>query len=260
MKKEKVEFENQGQKIVGILHVPNNKNPSAIIMCHGFTGNMHEHGLFVNAAKKFCENGFAVLRFDFRGSNESGGEFVDMTISSEISDLKKAIDFMFKQNIDKSRIGILGLSLGAVVSVLGWDEKIRVLVLLSPTSNNKKSFTNAFGEKTIKEIEEKGFFDLQKSLEGWRTQTSFEVGKGFWEEAQKTNLINNIKDAKCPILIIQGDADDTVDWHDSKELYDTANKPKKIKIIKNADHVFNNPEHEKKVIQLSLEWFNKWLK
>lgn len=134
------------------------------------------------------------------------------------------------------------------------------MTLWSPASNNKKAFANAFGTKTIKEIEEKGFFDLQKSPEGWRTQTSFEVGKGFWEEAKNTNLINNIKNVKCPILIIQGDEDDTVDWHGSKELYNTANQPKEIKIIKNADHVFNNPEHEKEVIKLSLEWFNKWLK
>ena len=150
MKEEKVYFENNGQKIVGILHIPDNENSSAIIMCHGFTGNMYEHGLFVNTAKKLCKNGFTVLRFDFRGSNESEGKFRDMTISGEVSDLKKAIEFILKQKINKDKIGVLGLSLGAVVSVLGWDERIKALVLLSPAGNNKKCFTNAFGEEMIK--------------------------------------------------------------------------------------------------------------
>jgi hypothetical protein len=260
MKEEEIEFTNQGQKIRGILHVPNKKNSPAIIMCHGFTGNMHEHGLFINAAKKFCENGFTVLRFDFRGSNESEGKFRDMTISGEVSDLKEAINFILKQSGDKNKIGVLGLSLGAVVSVLGWSKRIKSLVLWSPANNNKKVFINAFGAKTVKQIEEKGFVDLKKPPEGWRTQTSFEVGKGFLEEAKNTNLINNIKDVKCPILIIQGTGDETVDWHDSKELYDSANQPKEIKLIENADHVYYNPEHERKIIQLSLDWFNKWLK
>jgi hypothetical protein len=230
-------------------------------MCHGFTGNMHEYGLFVNAAKKFCENGFTVLRFDFRGANESEGEFVDMTISGEVSDLKKAIDFMLKQNIDKNKIGILGLSLGAVVSVLGWDDRIKSLILWSPASNSKKVFTKAFGKQIIKKIEEKGFFDLQKpSKHGWRTQTSFKVGKNFWEESKKTNIVNNIKSVKCSVLIIQGTSDEVIDYHDSEELFKNANKPKELKLIESADHTFQDSKHEKQVIDFSLDWFNKWLK
>lgn len=190
MKEEKVKFKNQGQKISGIFNIPDNKNPPLIIMCHGFTGNMHEHGLFVSAAKKFCENGFAVLRFDFRGSNESEGRFRDMTISGEVSDFKRAIEFSFKQNIDKDKIGVTGLSLGAVVSVLGWTDRVKALVLLSPASNSKKVFTKAFEGKIIKEIEEKGFFDLQRpSRHGWRTETSFKVGKEFGKKPRKQTLL-----------------------------------------------------------------------
>jgi esterase/lipase len=261
MKEEKIYFENNGQKIVGILHIPDNENFSAIIMCHGFTANMNEdHNLFIKIAKKLCENGFTVLRFDFRGSGKSEGEFIDMTISGEVSDLKEAIEFILKQKINKDKIGVLGLSLGSVVSILGWDERIKALVLLSPANDSKKVFIKGFGEKTVKEIEEKGFVDLQKVPEGWRTQTSFKVGKKFLEEIRKTKLINNIKFVKCPILIIQGKDDEDVDWHDSKELYSLANKPKEIKLIENADHTFDNPEHEKKVIELSLDWFKKYLR
>jgi len=260
MKEEKVEFENKREKIRGILHIPDNENPPAIIMCHGFTGNMNEdHDLFVHAAKKFCENGFVVLRFDFRGSGKSEGKFIDMTISGEVSDLKKAIDFISSRKINNNRIGVLGLSLGSVVSVLGWNERVKTLVLLSALNDNKKVFINGFGKKTVKEIEEKGFCDLKKSPEGWRTKTSFNVGKGFWEEVKKTKLVSNIKNVKCPILIIQGTNDKDTDLSDSKELYSAANQPKEIKLIENASHSFDNPEHEKEVIKVSLDWFNKWL-
>ena len=46
----------------------------------------------------------------------------------------------------------------------------------------------------------------------------------------------------------------------TRKLYNAANRPKKIKIIKNADHVFNDTEHEKEVIELSLDWFKKYLR
>lgn len=216
--------------------------------------------MFIHAAKKFCENGFTVLRFDFRGHGISEGDFIDMNISEEVNDLRKAIEFVLNQSIDKNNIGILGLSLGASVSVLGWDEKIKTLVLWSPANPNEKNFIKAFGKETFREIEEKGFFDLKFNKNGWRTKTSFKVGKKFLEEIKKTNLLNNIKSVRCPTLIIQGTSDKTVDWHDSKKLYDKANQPKEIKFIENADHTFDNPKHEKEVIQLSLDWFNKWLK
>jgi hypothetical protein len=261
MKEENVEFENKREKIRGILHIPDDVNSPAIIMCHGFTGNMNEdHDLFVHAAKKFCENGFTILRFDFRGSGESEGEFVDVTVSGEVSDFKKAIDFISEQKIDKNKIAVLGLSLGSVISILGWDERIKTVVLWSPVSDSKKVFTKGFGEETIKEIEEKGLFDLQLAQNYWKTKTSFKVGKNFWKEVKKIKLVNNIKSVKCPLLLIHGNVDEDIDWHDSKELYDTANQPKEMKIIENANHTYDNPKHEKEVIQLSLDWFKKWLK
>ena len=261
MKEEKVEFENQGEKIRGILHIPDDVNSPAIIMCHGFTGNMNEdHDLFVHAAKKFCENGFTVLRFDFSGSGKSEGKFVDMTISGEIGDLKKAVDFILKQKINKEKIGVLGFSLGSVISVLGWDNRIKTLVLCSPLNDIKKVFLKGIGEKTVKQIEEKGFADLQTSKGAWKTKTSFKVGRKLWKEVKKIKLANNIKSAKCPILIVMGTEDTDIDLDNTDELYEVANHPKEIKLIENASHTFDNPEHEKKVIQLSLDWFNKWLK
>lgn len=261
MKEEKVYFENEGQRITGILHRPDSTNPPAVIMCHGFTGNKgEEHDIFVHAAKKFCENGFAVLRFDFRGSGESEGEFVNMTIAGEVNDLRKAIDFILEQDIDKSKIGVLGLSLGASVSILGWNKMIKTLILWSPVNVTEELFIKSLGEKTCREIEEKGFFDLRFNENGWKTETSFKIGKEFLKDVRKTNIINGVKSVKCPILLIQGTEDEVIGTEGSKQIYSGANQPKEIKMIEGANHTFDNLEHEKEVIQLSLDWFNKWLK
>ncbi|MFA0780897.1 MAG: hypothetical protein RJAPGHWK_002418, partial [Candidatus Fervidibacter sp.] len=76
-----VQFEVQGQRVYGMLHLPDGtsdtgKKVPAVAMCHGFTGNRIEaHRLFVKAARHFVQHGIAVLRFDFRGSGESEGDF-----------------------------------------------------------------------------------------------------------------------------------------------------------------------------------------
>jgi len=95
MKEEFVTFLNKGEKIIGALHVPERTPASAIIFCHGFTGNRIEsRRLFVHAARELCRRGFIALRFDFRGSGESEGLFESMTISEEIGDLTAAVDWL----------------------------------------------------------------------------------------------------------------------------------------------------------------------
>lgn len=259
MKEEKVIFENKGQKIVGILHTPDSKNPPAIIMSHGWTGNKDEHGLFINAAREFCKNGFAVLRFDFRGSGESEGKFEDISFTEEASDLKSAIEFMKKQNVDRNKIGLLGLSMGAAVSVLAYNPEIKVLVLWSPAIHTKEIFLKIMGEKVIKEIEEKGYYDLHKEPHEWRTETEFKISKKFLDEAKNLDIPSNFKKIRCPTLIVHGTADDVVDLKFSKHLMKGGDKNKFLEIIEGADHVFHAPEHEKQVTTLSLNFFKKWL-
>jgi fermentation-respiration switch protein FrsA (DUF1100 family) len=115
-----VQFEVQGQRIYGMLHLPDvaAKNSGtkvpAVAMCHGFTGNRIEaHRLFVKAARYFAANGFAVLRFDFRGSGESEGDFEQVTVSDEIADALAALAFVRRQSVvDENRIGLIGLRRG----------------------------------------------------------------------------------------------------------------------------------------------------
>ena len=80
-----ISFTVQGQKIYGMLHLPEGRGPfPALSMFHGFTGQRDEpHRMFVKAARLISKAGIAVLRFDFRCSGESEGDFRKMTISGE---------------------------------------------------------------------------------------------------------------------------------------------------------------------------------
>ena len=72
-----VVFDSKGQQIVGMLHVPNGRGrfPGALLL-HGFTGTKTEsHRMFVKLSRRLAEHGIASLRFDFRGSGDSAGEF-----------------------------------------------------------------------------------------------------------------------------------------------------------------------------------------
>lgn len=227
-------------------------------MSHGWSGNKNEHGLFINAAREFCKNGFAVLHFDFRGSGESEGKFENAIFTEELSDLRSAIDFMKKQVINKEKIFLLGLSMGGAVSVLAYNTEIKAIILWSPAIHTKEIFPKILGRKIVKEVEEKGYYDLHKEPHEWRTQTEFRVSKRFLNEAKDLDVPSIFKKIRCPVLIIHGSTDNVVDLKFSKFL--TTDKNKTLEIIENADHTFHGQKHEKQVIALSLQFLKKWLK
>lgn len=58
----KVSFYNKkGQKLVGILDMPKNKNPPIVIMLHGLNGHKTYYEFMNHLAKELPKHGFAVL-------------------------------------------------------------------------------------------------------------------------------------------------------------------------------------------------------
>jgi len=155
-------LENNQQKIVGILHIPDqlkraDKAPG-ILMLHGFTGNKTEaHRLFVRVARKLCDAGFIVLRFDFRGSGDSDGEFEDTTVPAQVDDAKKALDYLTSLNqVNQDKVGVIGLSMGGRVAVILSlnDKRVKFLILYSPALGPlKNKFLSQLKREDIKAIE-----------------------------------------------------------------------------------------------------------
>jgi fermentation-respiration switch protein FrsA (DUF1100 family) len=43
-------------------------------------------------------------------------------------------------------------------------------------------------------------------------------------------------------------------------IYERLQQPKKLEIIKGADHILSDPVHRERAISLALEWFEKHLR
>lgn len=129
-------FEVGGQRCHGMLHLPQTPGPHpAVLMLHGFTGQRFEpHRLFVLFSRLLAENGIASLRFDFRGSGESEGTFDQMTLSRELDDVQAAFEYLKNRpEVDRSRLGLLGLSMGGLAAALSAHTlDIKALCLWAP--------------------------------------------------------------------------------------------------------------------------------
>ncbi|MBI2084781.1 MAG: alpha/beta fold hydrolase [Candidatus Aenigmarchaeota archaeon] len=254
MKEIDVSFENKGENVSGVLHIPKEETDKAVIIAHGFTGYKREVQI-VNCARSLAKEGFATLRFDFRGSGSSDGLFRDMTISGEVSDLEKAIEFMKKKGYNK--IGLIGHSLGGLVVILVNKKYISTIVLWAPSISIKKLITMLLGRK-IKTIEKQGYAPI--SWDGKAIE--FIVGKTFWEEVKNKfpDVTEHLLSLKIPKTVIYGSKDMENNLKTGVDMRKLLYPSNNLKIIKNADHTFSKYEYEKPLIDYTIKWFKKWLK
>jgi len=254
-----VTFKNQRQQLVGILHVPEQlkqgEKAPGIAMFHGFTGNKTEaHRFFVDVARALCDSGFVVLRFDFRGSGDSDGQFDDMTVPGEVGDAGKALTFLAKQrDVDKDRIGAIGLSMGGRVAAIltSKDSRIKFAVLYSAALSPLRQ---RFLSPARKEDSEK--LDAGEAVqvgEGWYLK------KPFFDTVDEPVPFDVMNRIKAPILLVHSDADQVVPMDDSEKGYcivRNLNNKNELHIVKGGDHVFSKREHTQEVIGKTLDWLH----
>lgn len=252
MKETPVTFRSKNKQIVGILHLPNRKKSPVIIMCHGFTGSKigTAYGLFVQAAREFCKKGFAVLRFDFRGSGDSEGKFEDQTIETEVEDTKSALGFVKKiPTIDKNKIGIIGFSRGGAVAIIAASmyKGIKCLVTWASVAD----FKPLWFKREIQKLKQEGYYFNHKG---------FKITKTLWQSDLKWNATKYAWKITVPFLILHGTLDRSVPVTHARILFKNANEPKKLQLIKASNHLFFKSSHREQLINYTVDWFNKWLK
>lgn len=141
-----VRFVSDGIEIAGVLHIPDGHVPGqrlpAFIVLHGFLGSKDESHAEIQA-KMLEDWGYAALRIDFRGCGESGGERGYVLCLDQVADTRNALGWLAGQpEIDPGRIGLIGHSFGAAVSVYtgGVDERVAAVISSCGWGHGERKF------------------------------------------------------------------------------------------------------------------------
>ncbi len=251
-------FYNRGQHLNGILHSPADCDTlcPAVVFFHGFTGTKVEpHRIFVKTARELAAIGFYALRFDFRGSGDSGGDFSEMTIGGEVSDAIKSIDVLTAMpGVDPERIGILGLSMGGCVAacVSGQETRVKSTVLWAPLSDDPPDRRDEILARS----------KHTPTPEEIAQSNANVVGNAFYEELPNISPSALIQQFNGPLLIIHGSGDQAVPVSHGKRYYELMRDRDaltQLEVIDGADHTFNTVGWEQAVIAKSVAWFQKTL-
>jgi len=231
MRSKSISLEVDELNITGQLYLPDGNAPfPSVCLCHGIPAKRPEPGDkgYPLLAERICQQGFATLIFNFRGTGTSGGNF---DILGWTRDLKAAIDYLSTlPEIDKSHLALLGFSAGAAVSVYvaAQDKRVSSVALCACPAeftfltevDDPSSVIDHFRKISI--IRDK---DFPRSTKEWFS--------GF----RQVSPINHVaKIAPRPLLLVHGNQDELVDVSHAYKLYDKAGEPKQIIAVDGAGH------------------------
>jgi pimeloyl-ACP methyl ester carboxylesterase len=128
-----VEFHNQDVNLAGSLLLPSSEVPvPAVVFVHGAGRQTRES--YRELGEYFASQGIAALIYDKRGTGQSGGSYESYEpYENLVNDALAAVAFLKqRREIEKSRIGIWGLSQGAYISAAAssQSEDIRFIIVI----------------------------------------------------------------------------------------------------------------------------------
>jgi dipeptidyl aminopeptidase/acylaminoacyl peptidase len=236
------------------LSVPAGRRLPAVVLCHGFSGTRVEpHRLLVKAANALAEAGIVSVRFDFAGSGESDGDFVDMTPETEVQDAINILQWLGAQpGVDRSKLGMIGLSLGGLVTACAASRtKLPAAIALwSATAHMGERMQERTTPESAAQLQEKGYIDLRGNL----------VGREFLENALEIKPLKEAQAYTGKVLIAHGTADQSVPVSEAQEYAGAfAQCNPKLHLISDADHTFNNEIWEMDIIATTVEFMKQML-
>jgi alpha/beta superfamily hydrolase len=122
-KSQKLELDGPAGKLEALLEAPQESDAVACaVVCHPHPlhGGTMQNKVVHTLARSFIEQGFIVLRFNFRGVNESDGMFDEG--SGELDDVFAAMDYLSRR-FPALPLWISGFSFGAAIAIYAAAER-----------------------------------------------------------------------------------------------------------------------------------------
>lgn len=192
-----------GEKLHGYLLPAKEKTNYSVIYLHGNADNVSSWYQACTELQKQVPVNFLIV--DYRGYGKSTGT---PTREGVIKDALAMYKYLTSKGFKSAEISVYGRSIGGAIGLeLATREKIKSIVVQS-------SFTS------LKDVA-KDIYPMLPSI------------------IVRNDLLNSkelIKKIKIPILISHGSNDEIVPVNHSFKLYELANEPKKLIILKGATH------------------------
>ncbi len=225
-----------GEKLDYTFHQGDAASKEIVVIGHGVTGNK-DRPFVVALATGLAAAGINALRFSFAGNGESGGRFVDATISKEVEDLGSLLDALAGW-----RVCFVGHSMGGAVGVLraSSDPRIRYLVSLAGMVHTQEFALREFGDVTA------------DAGDMWEDEDC-PLSQRYMDDMKAIDtVVERGADISLPWLLVHGTEDDVVPLGDSQDIIAKAGANAELIVLDGAGHVFS--DHTAQMVQAVVHW------
>ncbi|MFT4283158.1 MAG: alpha/beta hydrolase [Candidatus Woesearchaeota archaeon] len=224
----KVFFDGEFGKVCGVLHKVDNVS-EIVIVVHGFSS--HKGTSAVPISKRLNAIGLNALRIDLDNRGESELDFkTGITIPNYVKQVRSAIDYC--KSLGYKEISLIGGSFGGITvfSTALSSKDIKRMVLRVPVVDYKRHLERRFSSKELEKFKEEGFIPYNKS-NGEKLKFTVDC----YLTAKDYSMFDHADKLDIPVLIVQGDEDEAVEWEFAKDVVKLFRNGK-LTMIKGANH------------------------
>lgn len=177
------------------------------------------------------------VRFDYSGHGESGGEFVDGTISSWLDQAQQ----VFSRCASGRRV-LIGSSMGGWIALLlakrlieaGQADRLGGLILIAPAADMTKDLMwDNYGDEFRDEVMRLGRYERPSEY----SDEPYVITRALIEDGAQHLLLDHGLQMPCPVRILQGEDDPDVPWQHAFKTYQALNGDDvMLQLIKHGDH------------------------
>lgn len=238
----------QGNRVASILMTPDGGTDRIAILCHGFLSSKTSS---TNKAltRLLLDQQIATFCFDFFGQGESQGPFEQLTTTLAVAQANNAIDLMKGKGY--RRLGLMGSSFGGLVAILTASQRtdLACLALKCPVVDFAEELRLEFGEEGLALWKET---DTIPNIMGGSNRIRLRYP--FYEDCLHQIAYAPARSITAPTIIVQGDKDEHVPLHQSRQLHDALQVKKHLELLPDADHQFTKGEDFMRMTNLIAEW------
>jgi 2,6-dihydroxypseudooxynicotine hydrolase len=220
---ERVTIPYEGKALYGILRKPRGvEKPPVLVMAVGLDSAKEETDAY---ERPYLDRGIATLVFDGPGQGEGEYEF-PIRGDYEVA-VKAVVDYvMTRADVDTSRIGLWGVSLGGYYAprAAAFEKRIKACIALG----GPYDWQEAWG----------GLAHLTR--EAFRVRSHCATQDEALRRAANLSLKGVTQNITCPIFVMTGKLDRLIPWQHAQRLADEVKGPCTLLLIEDGNHVANN--------------------
>jgi fermentation-respiration switch protein FrsA (DUF1100 family) len=202
--------------------LPQERPRGVVIGCHGHGGRKDD---LLGIGTNMWRAGYGVLLFDFRGRGESD-PWPQTLISREVDDLRAAVAYAHGR-APRSRIGVVGFSMGAAVALLAAAQEPAVAAVVADSSFTSGRDVVGHAVRSVlrvpPEILVLAADEVVHRRHGYR-----------FSHARPLDVVGAL--APRPLLIIHGESDTVVPVEHAHRLYLAAREPRELWVVPGVEH------------------------